>query len=101
MWISSNTGESTNAGDVGVLITQTTEQTIGIGISPHLFRTADATTADVARTVCVISQARCSVTSIHVSPKSITIEQAVSALALDTLTWFCDTILSRANFRDK
>ena len=39
-----------NAGDVGVLITQTTEQTIGIGISPHLFRTADATTADVART---------------------------------------------------
>jgi len=38
-----------NAGDVGVIITQATEQTIGIGISPHLFRTADATTAAEAR----------------------------------------------------
>ena len=49
LWISSNTGEAMSAQDVGVLITQTTEQTIGIGISPHLFRTADATTAAEAR----------------------------------------------------
>jgi len=49
LWISSNTGESMSARDVGVLITHTTEQTIGIGISPHLFRTADATTAAEAR----------------------------------------------------
>jgi integrase len=49
LWISSNTGGPMNAGDLGVLITQTTEQTIGIGISPHLFRTADATTAAEAR----------------------------------------------------
>jgi integrase len=49
LWISSNTGRRMNAGDVGVLITQTTEQTIGVGISPHLFRIADATTAAEAR----------------------------------------------------
>jgi len=49
LWISSNTGGRMNAGDAGVLITQTTEQTIGIRISPHLFRTADATTAAEAR----------------------------------------------------
>jgi site-specific recombinase XerD len=29
---------------VGSLITQTTRETLGIAISPHLFRTADATT---------------------------------------------------------
>ena len=34
---------------VGVLITNITEQTIGIGISAHLFRTADATTPAEAR----------------------------------------------------
>ena len=45
LWISSNTGEPMNAGDVGVIITQATEQTIGIEMTPHLFRTADATTA--------------------------------------------------------
>ena len=49
LWISSNTGAPMNAGDVGVIITQATEQTIGIGISPHLFRTADAATAAEAR----------------------------------------------------
>jgi integrase len=49
LWISSNTGRPMSARDVGVLITNVTEQTIGIGISPHLFRTADATTAAEAR----------------------------------------------------
>jgi integrase len=34
---------------VGSLITQITRETIGVGISPHLFRTADATTAADAR----------------------------------------------------
>ena len=49
LWISSNTGGLMNAGGVGALISQTTEQTIGIRISPHLFRTAGATTAAEAR----------------------------------------------------
>jgi integrase len=48
LWISSNTGQPMSARDVGVLIAQTTEQTIGIRISPHLFRTAGATTAAVS-----------------------------------------------------
>jgi len=48
LWISSNTGQPMTAQDVGVLIAQTTEQTIGIRISPHLFRTAGATTAAVS-----------------------------------------------------
>jgi integrase len=30
---------------IGKLITQITRETVGIAISPHLFRTADATTA--------------------------------------------------------
>ena len=43
LWVSTNGAMS--ARDVGRLITQTTQQTLGIAISPHLFRTADATTA--------------------------------------------------------
>jgi integrase len=35
--------------DVGKLITQVTEETLGIAISPHLFRTAGATTASDAQ----------------------------------------------------
>jgi site-specific recombinase XerD len=48
LWISS-TGQPMTAQKVGSLITQITQQTIGVGISPHLFRTADATTAADAR----------------------------------------------------
>ncbi len=43
LWVSPNGAMTVR--DVGVLITQTTQQTIGIAVSPHLFRTADATTA--------------------------------------------------------
>lgn len=34
-----------SAQDVGKLISQITGETLGLAISPHLFRTADATTA--------------------------------------------------------
>ena len=34
-----------SARDIGKLVTQTTLETLGVAISPHLFRTADATTA--------------------------------------------------------
>ena len=44
LWISSKTRQPMTARKVASLITQTTRETIGIGISPHLFRTADATT---------------------------------------------------------
>ena len=49
LWISSHKGRPMSGDDIGPLITQLTEQTIGIGISPHLFRTAGATTAAEAR----------------------------------------------------
>lgn len=48
LWVSPNGAMS--ARDVGKLITETTRQTVGIAISPHLFRTADATTAADALT---------------------------------------------------
>ena len=44
LWISS-TGQPMLVQTVSSLVTQITRETIGIGISPHLFRTADATTA--------------------------------------------------------
>ena len=43
LWVSS--GGPISARDVGTRITQVTKETLGIAISPHLFRTADATTA--------------------------------------------------------
>lgn len=45
LWISSNTRRGMTEGNLGSLVTQITRKTIGVGISPHLFRTADATTA--------------------------------------------------------
>jgi integrase len=45
LWISSVTHGPMTIRKVGSLITQITRETLGIGISPHLFRTADATTA--------------------------------------------------------
>ena len=49
LWISSHSRQPMKQRDVGKLITQLTEETIGVAISPHLFRTADATTAADAR----------------------------------------------------
>ena len=45
LWVSSNTRSPMTMQKVGSLITQTTRETLGVAISPHLFRTADATTA--------------------------------------------------------
>jgi integrase len=45
LWISSTTRGPMTGRKVGSLITQITQETLGIAISPHLFRTADATTA--------------------------------------------------------
>lgn len=45
LWISSQTRSLITRRNVGSLITRITLETLGISISPHLFRTADATTA--------------------------------------------------------
>jgi site-specific recombinase XerD len=47
LWVSS--GGPMSARGVGKLITQVTKETLGIAISPHLFRTAGATTASDAQ----------------------------------------------------
>jgi site-specific recombinase XerD len=45
LWISSRTGKQFTTKNLGTLISQTTLRTLGVDVSPHLFRTAAATTA--------------------------------------------------------
>jgi site-specific recombinase XerD len=45
LWISSITGQRYTTKNLGTLISKTTFQTVGVDVSPHLFRTAAATTA--------------------------------------------------------
>jgi len=45
MWISSRTGGRFTTKNLGTLISKITYRTLGVDVSPHLFRTAAATTA--------------------------------------------------------
>jgi len=45
LWVSSSTGRALTAKNLGTLISKVTLQTIGVDVSPHLFRTAAASTA--------------------------------------------------------
>jgi site-specific recombinase XerD len=45
LWISSTTGRQMTKKNLGMLISKITHQTLGVDVSPHLFRTAGATTA--------------------------------------------------------
>jgi integrase len=45
LWISCTTGVALTKKNLGTLISKLTRQTIGVDVSPHLFRTAAATTA--------------------------------------------------------
>ena len=45
LWISSTTGERLTTKNLGTLISKITLETIGVDVSPHLFRTAAASTA--------------------------------------------------------
>ena len=47
LWISSRTGLQFTKKNLGILISKTTLQTVGVDVSPHLFRTAAATTAAI------------------------------------------------------
>jgi site-specific recombinase XerD len=47
LWISSTTGRQLTAKNLGTLISKITRETIGVDVSPHLFRTAGASTAAV------------------------------------------------------
>jgi site-specific recombinase XerD len=45
LWISSTTGGPLTAKNLGTLVSKLTLETLGVNVSPHLFRTAAATTA--------------------------------------------------------
>jgi integrase len=47
LWLSSKDGQPLTANNMGALISKITRETIGIAISPHLFRTAAASTAAI------------------------------------------------------
>jgi integrase len=47
LWVSSTTGRQLTTKNLGTLISKLTRQTIGIDVSPHLFRTAGASTAAI------------------------------------------------------
>ena len=47
LWLASNTGEAMGYSAVEKTISQTTRMTVGIDVSPHLFRTAIASTAAI------------------------------------------------------
>jgi integrase len=47
LWISSTTGRQLTVKNLGTLISKLTRETIGVDVSPHLFRTAGVSTAAV------------------------------------------------------
>jgi integrase len=47
LWVSSTTGGQLTTKNLGTLISKLTRETIGVDVSPHLFRTAGASTAAV------------------------------------------------------
>lgn len=47
LWVSSTTGQRLTTKNLGTLISRITRETIGLDVSPHLFRTAGASTAAV------------------------------------------------------
>jgi integrase len=47
LWLSSTDGQPLTANNMGILISKITRETIGIAVSPHLFRTAAASTAAI------------------------------------------------------
>jgi integrase len=47
LWVSSTTGQQMTAKNLGTLISRLTRETIGVDVSPHLFRTAAASTVAV------------------------------------------------------
>jgi site-specific recombinase XerD len=47
LWVSSTTGRQLTTKNLGTLISKLTRETIGVDVSPHLFRTAGASTAAI------------------------------------------------------
>ena len=76
LWLSAVTGRPMIKKAIGTLVSKITFETLGVDVSPHLFRTAAASTAATyRRQPARISPAHSSITPIHASPKSTTIVQ--------------------------
>jgi len=56
---------------LGTLISKLTHETIGVDVSPHLFRTAGASTAPSMGAITRTSPARFSITEISASPRTL------------------------------
>jgi integrase len=88
-WISSKTRQPMTARKVGSLITQVTRETIGVAISPHLFRTADATTVAEAcgdmpyLASALLGHPKSNVTEEHyIRPSSLNVGSELAAIVL-------------------
>jgi site-specific recombinase XerD len=93
LWISSHSGQPMKQRDVGKLISQLTEETLGVAISPHLFRTADATPLlqQMPPATCLTSQAHCLGIRISKLLRNITTARAASTRRTSTGKLFSDT----------
>jgi site-specific recombinase XerD len=47
LWVSSTTGKQLTTKNLGTLISKVTLESVGVDVSPHLFRTAGASTAAI------------------------------------------------------
>jgi integrase len=47
LWLSATAGQQMLASNISTLVSKTTQETIGVSVSPHLFRTAGASTAAI------------------------------------------------------
>jgi hypothetical protein len=77
LWISSTTGRQMTTKNLGTLISKLTRETIGVDVSPHLFRTAAYQQPPFTVENIRIWPVRFSVTVTRVSPRKTTIARPV------------------------
>ena len=75
LWLSSTDGAPMSYVQVGSVIKMTTLATVGVDVSPHLFRTSAASTAATLAATTPISPARFCTIPIPTSPTPTTTEQ--------------------------
>lgn len=97
LWISSVTRAPMKKPNVGVLIAQITRETLGIQVSPHLFRTSGATTA--AESFAEFPHLATALLG-HKNPRD-TEEHYNRASCLNAASKYADIIARRYNSRDK
>jgi site-specific recombinase XerD len=74
LWVSSTTGRQLTTKNLGTLISNLTRETVGVDVSPHLFRAAGASTPPPMAATIRTSQARFSIIATAASQRNTTIE---------------------------